>query len=182
MININLTEKQKEALELQHKKARDKHECDRIKAVLLNDEGWSTTMIAQALRKHEASITRHLNDYIQDEKLTSENGGSKSHLNQEQTQVLIQHLTQVTYLLQHQIVAYIKKTFDVEYSVSGLNKWLHYNGFGYKKPKGVPHKFDVEKQAAFIEHYEVLKASLHDDEPLLFMDNGMDPLHFLAAL
>ena len=30
----------------------------------------------------------------------------------------------------------------------------------YKQPKGVPHKFDVDKQAAFIEYYEQLKDNL----------------------
>jgi hypothetical protein len=54
--------------------------------------------------------------------------------------------------------------------VSGLNKWLHQNGFSYKQPKGVPHKFDEQKQAAFIEEYETLRDSVSDDEPILFMD------------
>ncbi|WP_420174136.1 winged helix-turn-helix domain-containing protein [Morganella morganii] len=26
-----------------------------------------------------------------------------------------------------------------------MNKWLHRNGFSYKKPTGGPHKFDAEK-------------------------------------
>ena len=127
-------------------------------------------MIAQALRKHEASIVRYLNDFIQDAKLAPVSGGSDGYLNDRQTQQLIHHCCEVTYLHQHQIVAYIKKTFAVEYSVSGLNKGLHQHGFSYKKPKAVPHKFDVEKQAAFIEYYDTLKDSLNDDEPLLFMD------------
>ena len=67
-------------------------------------------------------------------------------------------------------MAYIKETFKVQYTVSGLNKWLHQHQFSYKQPKGVPHKFDVDKQTAFIEHYEQLKASLSENEPLLFMD------------
>jgi len=170
MIKIELTQTAKEALESRHKTSRDKRECDRIKAVLLCHEGWSSSMIAQALRKHDASIARYLNDYIQDKRLTPDGGGSEGYLNDAQTQELIAHCDEVTYLHQHQIVAYIKKEFDIEYSVSGLNKWLHQHGFSYKKPKGVPHKFDIEKQVAFIEHYEALKASLNDDEPLLFMD------------
>jgi hypothetical protein len=83
---------------------------------------------------------------------------------------LITHLGEVTYLHTHQIVAYIKETFEVEYTVSGLNKWLHQHQFSYKQPKGVPHKFDVDKQAAFIEYYEQLKDNLSVNEPLLFMD------------
>ena len=39
-----------------------------------------------------------------------------------------------------------------------------------QKPKGTPHKFDEEKQEAFIEVYEDLKSSLPPNEALLFMD------------
>lgn len=43
--------------------------------------------------------------------------------------------------------------------------------FSYKKPKGVPAKFDKEKQEAFVEKYESIKDSLKDDEVILFMDS-----------
>jgi hypothetical protein len=76
----------------------------------------------------------------------------------------------VTYLHSHQIVAYISEQFQIKYTVSGLNKWLHKHQFSYKNPKGVPHKFDEDKQTAFIEYYEQLKSSLTPNEPLLFMD------------
>ena len=170
VLMLTLAKKEKEKLELRHKKCRNVRELDRIKAILLCDEGWSSLMISQALRKHETSINRHLNEYLSIQKLTLKSGGSEGYLNADQTQQLVQHLCEKTYLHQHQIVAYIKETFSVKYSISGLNKWLHQNSFSYKKPKGVPHKFDEEKQAAFITHYKELKASLNSDEPLLFMD------------
>jgi transposase len=42
--------------------------------------------------------------------------------------------------------------------------------YSYEQHKGVPHKFDVVKQAAFIECYEQLKDNLSGNESLLFMD------------
>ncbi len=74
-MQISLTYQKKLALESRHKKCSDKRECDRIKAILLSDEGWPSTMIFQALRKHQTSIIRHLNDYVSHQKTTSENGG-----------------------------------------------------------------------------------------------------------
>ena len=71
----------------------------------------------------------------------------------------------VTYVYVHQIVAYVLSSYEIQYSVSGLTKWLHQNRFSYKQPKGVPHKFDPEKQAQFIEDYKRLKAKLAEDEP-----------------
>jgi transposase len=128
--------------------------------------------IAGALLLHETSITRHINDFNTLGKLTSTSGGSSGYLDTEQTKCLITHLCEVTYLHTHQIVAYIKETFEVEYTVSGLNKWLHQHQhqFSYKQPKGVPHKFDVDKQTAFSEYYEQLKNTLSENESLLFMD------------
>ena len=68
-------------------------------------------------------------------------------------------------------MAFIKETFGVVFTVSGLHKWLHRNGFSYKKPKGRPHKVDLEKQAEFIKEYETLKKDVGPDEPILFMDS-----------
>ncbi len=170
MPKILLTPEQKTALESRHKNTRDARECDRIKAVLLASEGWSVSSIAQALRKNEYTISRHLGDYLTKEKLKPENGGSESHLNDEQTQQLIEHISEHTYAQAKQIVAYISERWSIEYTVSGLNKWLHQQGFTYKKPKGVPHKFDADKQNDFVEDYEALKASLPEDQVVLFMD------------
>ena len=170
MRKIHLTATAKLALESRHRKCCDKRECDRIKAVLLCSKGWSTAMIAEALLLHETSIVRHIDDYVDKQKLCPKSGGSQSYLNQEQTELLISHLTELTYVHTYQICCYVKEQWSVRYSVSGMNKWLHQHGFSYKQPKGVPHKFDSSKQAEFIEKYETLKGNVADDEPILFMD------------
>jgi predicted ArsR family transcriptional regulator len=82
-MKITLTPAQKKTLELQHRKGRDVHECDRIKTILLNSEGWSISQIAQVLREHEPTILRHLQDFKSKQKLAPENDGSKSHLKPE---------------------------------------------------------------------------------------------------
>ena len=169
MSKINLSNDQRVNLEYLHSKTRDSKKCDRIKAVLLCSENWSTPMIAQALRLHETTIIRHINDYIEKEKLKPENGGSTSYLSKEQTETVVQHLMIETYQCSYQIIDYIFDKHQVRFSISGLNKWLHREGFSYKKPKGVPHKFDPVKQAEFIEKYEALKAQV-TDEPILFID------------
>lgn len=75
-MQINLSQNQKEQLEARHKSERDVRICDRIKAVLLNSEGWSNRQIAQALRLHEETVFTHLSDFINLEKLETKNGGS----------------------------------------------------------------------------------------------------------
>ncbi|MDP0563622.1 MAG: winged helix-turn-helix domain-containing protein [Candidatus Endonucleobacter sp. (ex Gigantidas childressi)] len=112
------------------------------------------------MRKSEFTISRHIKDYIKKGKLKPENDGSESHLDDEQTQQFIEYVSEKTYAHTHQILAHIAELWKIQYSVSGMNRWLHQKGFTYKQPKGVLYKTDADKQAEFVKHYEELKASL----------------------
>ena len=87
-------------------------------------------------------------------KIINEYQGSQGYLNEAQTQELIEHLETNLYHHNHQIVMYIKEKYGVTYTVAGLHKWVHRNGFSYKKPKGHPHKSDPELQEQFVDMYE----------------------------
>lgn len=167
-----LSEEQKEYLELRHRYEDDGRIRDRIKAVLLKSEGWKNKAIAQALRIHEETVRHHLTDWVNDEKLKPENGGSYSKLNDTQSRALESHLEETTYTRVIDICAYIKKTYGVRYTVSGLTKWLHQHRFSYKHPKTVPAKADIAKQEEFIEKYIGLVADTPANEPILFMDSA----------
>lgn len=169
MKRLFLTAEEKAHLEESHRHCEHRKEGDRIKAILLRSEGWTVPQISQALRLHQSTIIRHIEEYKLG-KLKNESGGSASHLTDEQTEALIAHLEEHTYAHNHQIVLYIKEYFGVTYTIAGLHKWLHRNGFSYKKPKGHPHKADAELQKQFIVEYEKLKGEVRADEPILFMD------------
>ncbi len=155
-----------------HKKTRDKRECNRIKAVLACDDGYSYSEIAKLLLLDDETIRRHVQDYFDRNKLAPENGGSNSYLNEVQTASVLTHLGEVTYLQVRNICAYVKQHYDIDYSVSGMTKWLKANGFCYKKPHGFPARADIEKQSVFREYYAKLKASLSHDEVLYFVDSS----------
>ena len=123
-MNINLTEEEKNKLEAQHKTERDSKICDRIKAVLLANEGWTQQKIAQALRIHYTTVFLHLCDYLNEKKLTSSSGGSESKLNEQQTQELITHLEENTYPSTKEIIAYVLLTYKVVYTQQGMYDWL----------------------------------------------------------
>lgn len=140
--------------------------------MLLADKGWGACQIAEALMLDEATIYRHIEDYKDLKKLKPENGGSVEKLTSAQSIVLEAHLTDTTYTKVKEICAYVKSTYGVEYTVSGMNCWLSLHGFVYKKPKGVPAKADKALQEAFIQAYEALKKTIPADEPMLFMDSS----------
>ncbi|CEE90324.1 transposase (fragment) [Xenorhabdus nematophila str. Anatoliense] len=127
-------------------------------------------MIAQALRIHETTVSRHLKEYFSEKNLTPKNGGSESHLSAKQTAELVEYLTENLLHTTAQIVDYIRTRWQVMFSVPGITKWLHRQGFSYKKPKGVPHKFDAGKQQKFRDDYQALKDKAGLDEPILFID------------
>ena len=107
MKRLKLTVEEKDALEIRHQHCTNTKESDRIKAVLLRSEGWTVLMIAQALRIHETTITRHINDYHEG-KLKSLGDGSESHLNHERTQALIIHLEKHLYHHVHELLSTLK--------------------------------------------------------------------------
>jgi transposase len=155
-----------------HRKERDGKVRDRIKAVLLHDDGYSDSEIARILLLDDETIRRHIKDYFDSHKLAPENGGSTGYLSQSETDELKAHLREKTYLYVKDICVYVKEAFGKTYSISGMTKWLHANKFRYKKPHGVPAKADQEKQEAFIEYYQALKASAKPDEPIYFADSS----------
>lgn len=57
-----------------------------------------------------------------------------------------------------------------------MTKWLHANGFSYKKPHAVPAKANKEQQAKFIEYYNELKEKAGNKEPIYFVDS-IHPQH-----
>ena len=171
-----LTEAERLHLRKQHKKERDKRVCDRIKAVLLYDKGWTLMQIAEALLLSDDAIRKHIQDYKSSRKLKPENGGSEEKLSRRQSKELIEHLTTYTYLYTKDIVAYVKTTYQVTYSISGLRYWLKRQGFSYKKPSLVPGKANKELQEDWISEYFKLKDTLKENETICFMD-GVHPTH-----
>ena len=172
-----LTNTEIEKLLSLHKSSKDKRECDRIKAILAYNDGYNYSEIAKILLIDDETVRRHVKDYFSKKKTTTSNGGSERLLNEEQQLELSQHLEQITYLDVKSICAYVKSTYDISYSPSGMRQLLYSLNFCYKKPHCVPAKADKELQETFVEEYEELKKSCDEaGEPIYFMD-AVHPEH-----
>lgn len=166
----------REQLLRQHKVERDKRVADRIKAVILRDEGWTFDAIAEALLLSEEGVRQHLLDYAASGKLKPGNGGSTGLLNEAQTAELLAHLDAHLYVKSSEIVAYVHAMSGIRYSVRGMTDWIKHHGFSFHQPCGTPAKADASAQKAFVEEYENIKKNLSDDDQILFMD-GVHPSH-----
>jgi transposase len=168
---MHLSHETKLQLERRVRQTRDKHEHTRLCVILARSEGMSIEAIAQAHRISVSSVFKYLADYEKENKTQHKpRGGTESKLHKDQTQELLLHLQQVTYLYTKDICRYVKARYGVEYSRSGMNNWLLRHDFVYKEPLKVPGKLDPEKQIQFIEKYEELKANLKTDEEIYFLD------------
>jgi DNA-binding NarL/FixJ family response regulator len=65
---IFLSDSELNQLRIQHKKERDGRICDRIKAVLLYDKGWSIAAIAEAFLLSEDAIQEHITECRESQK------------------------------------------------------------------------------------------------------------------
>lgn len=171
-----LSDAEKAHLIAQHKRERDKRICDRIKAVLLFDKGWSIAAITEALLLSDDAIRKHIEEYRESKKLKPENGGSVEKFSLEQTAQLELHLQQHTYLYVKDVIAYVQTTWSITYSVPGMRNWLQRHGFSYKKPALTPGKANEQQQREWLVEYEKLKQDLPIDETICFID-GVHPTH-----
>lgn len=179
MANI-LTPEEITELKNRHGQEKDRRVCDRIKAVLLYDQGWNYSEIAHALLLSDESIRKHIRDYQQAKKLKPENGGSESKLSVQDSNELKEHLAKNTYQYVKNICAYVKDKYSKKYTIGGMRLWLINNGFRYKKPHIVPAKADKERQEQFVNLYNKLMRNLTEDEIVYFMDS-VHPQHQAKA-
>jgi transposase len=173
-MNIFLTSIERSALLTQHKCERDGRVKDRIKALLLADDGMMYVDIARVLFIDDQSVSRFVKEYKDTQKLKPLNGGSAAKLTNDQTRELCEHLETNLYTKAKDIAAYVLEKYNVQYTESGMTYWLNAHNFSYKKPKGIPAKANLAKQAAFIEMYEQLMNTTPANELILFGD-GVHP-------
>jgi transposase len=106
-----LTEQERRELRLRHRSEKDRRAGDRIKAILLADEGGTYKQVANALLIDEESVTRHVKEYQASKKLTIDHvsPGRPSKLDAGQTAELVDPLKTVTYVKMADVIANAKK-------------------------------------------------------------------------
>jgi len=146
-------------------------------------KGWSTLQVAEALLVDDETIRNYLKRYQSGglKALLADNyKGFIGKLSDEEIKILDQHLQKECYYRVEDIVSFVNKEFEVQYTIRGMTDLLHRLEYSYKKPKVVPGKADREAQEEFIRSYKRLKAVKEESDPIYFMD-GAHPQHNSVA-
>ena len=165
-----LTSKQRNKLLAEHKAERDRKVADRLKAVLLSDDGETFAQIAKFLFVDDLTVRRHVKDYLINKKKDNDSGGSDGFLTVRQAENLRAVLAECDVPTAETAVDKAKKLFGANFSLSGMTDWLKRNGFSFKKNEPCPAKADPVAQAAFVQKYLTLKATILPEESIRFID------------
>jgi transposase len=174
-----LSKSERDSLVASHRLGRDKRICDRIKAILLLDNGWSYDKVAKALLLDNGTIRRYYTIFIEEGKtvlLDLNYSGKASRLSQDQVDQLKLYIEENMPSDSLQVANYVKENFGVEYSISAIISILHKLGFVYKKPKLIPGKADPTAQKEFLNELEKLESELDEIDEVIYMD-GVHPQH-----
>ena len=151
----------------------------RANAIVLLDQGWSCERVAEALLLDDDTVRNWHRVFERggiEALKTFDHDGSSSHLSEEQERALSAWVDAHCPRSIRKIGAFLKRTFGVSYSRSGLIALLHRLGFDYRKPEAMPRGLDDARQQAFIDEYENLLNTMGADEAVVFVD-AVHPTH-----
>ena len=155
-----LTKSERQELLLELNQEREKKYADRIRIILLLDQGEPMVKIAEYFFLTERSVNNYKNRYKQgglEELLNDYYIGRSAYLSPGEQSKLTVELESKVYPTTKSVISYIEEEFGVVYTVGGMTTLLHKLGFSYKKPKGVPGKADTKEQEAFVKKYNRVK-------------------------
>lgn len=168
-----LTENQKIILQEAHHSSRFRKNADRIKAILLLNEGFSYPAVAKILLLDDMTIRRYEKEYKEkgvDGLLECRYQGSKGLLTEIEEKELTKHLKTKVYQTVKEVVAYVENKYAKTYSIDGMTHLLHRLHFVYKKTKVIPGRVDREKQEEFKKDYHELKSGKYGKGKIYFVD------------
>lgn len=134
--------------------------ADRIRVILLLDDGKTYQSIAEYLFLDEGTIANYRKRYINgglDELVNDHYSGKRSALSEAELKILTEDLQSKIFPSAKSIIVHVKRKFGVNYSRGGMTDLLHRLGFSFKKATPVPGKANKEKQQQFINQYNGVK-------------------------
>ncbi len=134
--------------------------ADRIRVILLLDDGETYADISKFLFLDEGTIANYRKRYKNgglEELINDFYKGKRSALSEKEQRALASDLQSTIFSSTKSIISHVKKKFGVQYSRGGMTELLHRLGFSFKKATPIPGKAERKKQQKFINQYNGIK-------------------------
>jgi len=185
-MNIKLTEREiAELRRIQKKENFHRRRFVKATVLLMLHNGLTLEEICHSLSLDDNTIYRYvksfqekgLEDYMKDNYV-----GCQGKLTAEQERTLVSHLENNLYSDCNSICTYVRETFGVKFSVTGMRDLLHRLGFVYKRTKPVPSKADEAAQQSFLDTTlpQLLEEVARGEAEVYYAD-GVHPTHNTRA-
>jgi transposase len=161
-----------------HRQCRLRRYADRLKAMLLLNDGYSYAEVSAILILDDDTV-RNWYRIFEDEGIGGLERdlykGGTSKLDGAQLDALAAHVEANLFLTARAVCQWVKSEWGVEYSDSGMTDLLHTLGFAYKKPTVTPGKApSEEEQRAFaVKIVETIENKGPDDQ--VYFADGVHP-------
>ena len=149
---------------------------DRIKVILLLDDGETYANISKFLFLDEGTIANYRRRYVDggiEELINDGYNGKRSLLTPEESLELQAFLIENLFDNTADICAYVQKKYKVNYTISGMTKLLYRLNFTFKKAKGVPGKAKKEEQEKFVQELQ----EITNENSLVYFGDATHPTH-----
>ena len=185
MKGFHLSNEELDELRQAHREAKrsNANAAYKVNAVILLGTGWRLKQVKEALLLDDETLRLYVAKYREGgvkELIATGHKGSQPQLIEKQEELLVEELDTNIHLTSASVIEYVRNTFGVNYSVSGMRDLLHRLGYEYKKPKLVPGNPDLEAQEIFVEQYENFMQNKPADIEVLFVD-AVHPEHNALA-
>jgi transposase len=179
-MNVRLTAAEYQQLRQLQKQRRDEAGYVKVTVVLMLDAGRSLATVAQDLGLDETTVYRYVRAFTDlglEKYLAHEQPGYWGLLTSTQLAHLCQQVNTTLYTDCKDLQAWLRRTYQVAYSRSGLTDLLHRLGFTYKLTTPVPCLANAEAQADFLDELAVLEAHVAQGEAVLYYADAAHPTH-----
>lgn len=183
MKELLLTNEQLNELRREHRRAKNKRDADRIKAVYSLAMGHSIAQVTSILMIDEETLRNYKKSYQESGVhglLKNNHHGSQCRLIDTEIELLKAELQSTIHLTTQSVINFVEMNFGIKYTASGMRDLLHRIDYEYKKPKLVPGNPDIEAQEEFVGHYNKFMETKPDNVEVLFLD-AVHPSHNAIA-
>ncbi|AWM34470.1 IS630 family transposase [Hymenobacter nivis] len=179
-MKVSLSAPERAQLRQWQKQRRDNEGNVKVTVVLMLDAGWPVSTVAETLGLDEATVYRYAAAFAElglAQYLAHEQPGYWGLLTSAQLAHLCREVNTHLYTDCKNLQDWLRRTYQVAYSRSGLTDLLHRLGFTYKLTTPVPCQANAEAQTDFLDELAVREAHVERGEAVLYYADAAHPTH-----